>query len=143
MPRGKGRGSGADPGIGATAEITMILTNNEGANPVVSEGSSLLSYIETKDLYSDSQEVIKFVQRLRYIIRDLSATFTVYFKTRNHSDDDYVVSEAQTLTGEYVSVRLPGAKFVRVVFEDPNPATRWLLSEFELMGQVGGRRDYA
>ena len=132
MPKGgrHGGGGGVDPGAGATAEITMILTNNEGSNPVVAEGSSLLSYIETKDLYADSQEIIKFVQRLRYIIRNISSTLYVYFKTRNHSNDEYVESATQVLTGTYVSVRLPGAKFVRVVFQDPNPATRWLISEF-------------
>ncbi len=119
----------------------MLLTSGGITTPIASEGSSVLTYLETKDLYAENQEVIKFVQRLRYIVRDLGTDLKVLFRTRNNSNEAYVSTSLETLTGTALDIRLKGAKLIRLRFEDDSPTSNWLLSEFELWGQLGGMRE--
>lgn len=104
-------------------------------------GLSYSAFVETKDLYGEELEVVKFFQRLRFAIDRVDETvMTVQLKTRD-SHDEVLVDHTPVLLngGSPVHQRLKGTKMFRLKFLDPVVAVSWRLSMFEPLGQLGGR----
>ena len=129
----------------ADGAVSYTITLADGTTiPFVGSGDAFSSYIETKDLFTESRDSLKFVQRLRNLINDADDTvLQVVFKYRNDLMEDFGTTVPSLVTsGKVVNIRVPGAKLVRVRFEDSSVrrTRRWGIAQFELLGQLGGNR---
>ena len=130
----------------AEGAVSYVITDSGGNSfPFAGSGSAFSAYVETKDLFSDTRDVIKHVQRIRFIVTDVEDTaLSVQVRSRNDLIEDFTDSEYFFLaSGDTINLRFKGAKLFRLRFRDTtvNRILRWGLSNFELLGQTGGARE--
>ena len=128
------------------AGIPLITITRALGGGVEQYGSLALvpCFVETKDLDFGTREFRKWLESLRYDIRDLPplGNLELVVKYRNSQDEDLSELAPIPLIGEIpVTFRPPISRYYRMRFQDTGIRERWNLGAFEVFGGQAGRRE--
>ena len=130
----------------AEGAVAYVITKSDGTKVAFAgSGDAFSSYVETKDLFHDSMDQLKVVQRIRILATEIDGTaLSVQLKSRNDLSESFTSSEYYSIAdGNIVNTRVESSKLVRLRFQDTtvNRTRRWGIASFTLLGQTSGTRE--